>query len=70
MFSLQGWVDPFKSHIIFDEGNFSCHNLIGGGGQGPGTQESKDGRWVGSRRRWSGMRESCEGRRQEKNEGH
>ena len=34
------------------------------------TQENKGGRWPGSGRRLNGMRESCEGGRQEKNEGH
>ena len=35
-----------------------------------GTRENRDGRWAGSGRRRSGMRESCEGGRRENNERH
>ena len=40
--------------------------------RGTGTRENKGGRWreSGSGRRRNGMRKSCEGGRQEKNEGH
>ena len=40
------------------------------GHRGAGTRENRGGRWAGSGRRWSGMRESCEGGRREKNERH
>ena len=40
------------------------------GDRGAGTRENKGGRWAGSGRRWSGMRESCKGGRQEKNENN
>ena len=33
------------------------------GDRGAKTRENKCGRWAGSGRRWSGMRESCEGGR-------
>ena len=33
------------------------------GDRGAGTPENRDGRWAGSGRRRSGMRESCEGGR-------
>ena len=38
--------------------------------RGTGTQENRGGRWAGSGRRRSRMRESCEGGRREKNERH
>ena len=38
------------------------------GDRGAGTRENRGGRWAGSGRRRSGMRESCEGARREKNE--
>ena len=41
-----------------------------GGGQGAETRGNKGGKWSESERRGSGMRESCEGGRREKNEGH
>ena len=40
------------------------------GDRGAGTRENRGGRWAGSGRRRSGMRESCEGGRREKNERH
>ena len=40
------------------------------GGQRAGTRENEGGRWAGSGRRRGGRRESCEGGRREKNEGH
>ena len=40
------------------------------GDRGAGTMENRGGRWAGSGRRRSGMRESCEGGRREKNERH
>ena len=40
------------------------------GDRGAGTRENKRWRWAGSGRRRSGMRESFEGGRREKNEGH
>ena len=38
------------------------------GDRGAGTRENRGGRWSESGRRRSGMRESCEGGRREKNQ--
>ena len=46
------------------------HILIVEKDRGAGTQENRGGRWAGSGRRRSGMRESCEGGRREKNESY
>ena len=40
------------------------------GDRGEGTRKNRGGRWAGSGRRRSGMRESYEGGRREKNERH
>ena len=40
------------------------------GDRGAGTRVNKGETWVENGRRRSGMRESCEGGRRKKNEGH
>ena len=60
----------FRRNLVQEIANFMELGSNFRRGQGGANWENKSGMWAGSGRKRSGMRESCEGGRREKNKGH